>query len=399
MSNQIKSALTKAQDVYMPQIVGTLENNDMQFTDYQKQCVIGAINQIHDALKDKGKTFNDVEQSSMTDALTLTASLQLNPAASPAEIYYILRNKNISGYGEADKWVTIIEPGIEGDGNDSLLSRFGRDVKTVHKFWEVREKDEFSYPKFNGLEMTPPQWSPTGKGKVVKVVYPITKENGETDFLISEREDVVINLKAHIRNNLMNETFGIAESRYKANQKQKNEIDEKKSALLSQLEGKGLEAILADDKFKKHISPAWKDNSESMIVRKMRNNVVKKYPKNFENAFVARTFSEVDEEVRSVRRTVSEEANQELIDFDEPEKTPEEPKNEPQEETKKEPEPTPKETPKQEPKQETDNEVIDGEFEEVTKEETDKNNQQGTMFENISDLEKATDLDNMSPGF
>lgn len=322
MTQGFQSALSKAQDLYLPQIVNTIENNDMQFTDYQKQCVMGAVSQIYDLLQAKGKSFNDVEQSTMTEALTLTASLQLNPAAQPAEIYYILRNKKI-GYGQDEKWITEVEPGIEGDGNDSLLARFGRDVETVHKFWEVRSEDKFSYPAFNGLEMTPPQWQPTGRGRVEKVVYPVTKTNGDVEFLISEREDVAINLKAHIRNNMMNETFGIAKNRYKATPDQIKQINEKKNEILARIEGRSLDDMLADEELTKYISPAWKDNSESMIVRKMRNNVVKKYPKNFENAFIARNYSQADEEVRSVRRTVNEEANQELLDFDEPTPEPE----------------------------------------------------------------------------
>ena len=33
--------------------------------------------------------------------------------------------------------------GIEGDGNDAILSKFGRNVKHVHRHWEVREEDHF----------------------------------------------------------------------------------------------------------------------------------------------------------------------------------------------------------------------------------------------------------------
>ena len=41
-------------------------------------------------------------------------------------------------------------------------------------------------------------------------------KDGTIDYLIAEREPVKTNLIAHIRNNLMNETFGICENRYKA---------------------------------------------------------------------------------------------------------------------------------------------------------------------------------------
>lgn len=311
MSN-FETSLSKVTNTYLPMITRTIENNDMQFTDYQKQCVVGAISEISNVIESKDKTFNDIDQRSLTEALTLTATLQLNPAAAPREIYFITRNKKVG-----NNWVTVIEPGIEGDGNDALLARFGRDLETVHKYWEVRESDAFSYPSFKGLELSPPEWKPTGKGRVIRIVYPITKTNGDTDFLIAERDDVVVNLKAHIRNNLMNETFGIAESRYKANPKQLKEIDGKKKELFNQLEGKSLDDLLKDETFEKYISPAWKDSSDQMIIRKMRNNVVKKYPKNFENALISRNYNEAtDESVQRVRRTVNEEANQEVIDFD-----------------------------------------------------------------------------------
>ena len=54
---------------------------------------------------------------------------------------------------------------------------------------------------------------PTGKGKVVRVVYPIEMSDGTIEYHIAEREDVVKNLIAHINQNLMNETFGIAKKK------------------------------------------------------------------------------------------------------------------------------------------------------------------------------------------
>lgn len=307
-----QTAIEKATEVYLPMVSTKMEENQIVMTDYQKQCVMSAISIIDGLLKDKEKEWNQVDQRSVSDALTQTATLQLNPAASPAEVYYITRNTNIKG-----NWIQQIEMGIEGDGNDSLLARFGRDVKTVHKFWEVREEDEFSMLEYNGLELTPPRWKPTGRGKVIKVIYPISKTNGDVEYLISEREHVDKNLKAHISNNLMNETFGIAESRYKANAEQKKQIDAKKQEIKAIYKDMTLDEMLSDERLEPYISVAWKSphSSESMIVRKMRNNAVKKYPKNFENAFLARAYMEADEETTE-RRDVTEKANQELIDFE-----------------------------------------------------------------------------------
>lgn len=322
MSNSSKksfqTALTKATNTYMPMIADTLEDNHIEMTDYQRQCVMSAIAVVDNLLKAKSKTWGDVDQNSLADALTQTATLQLNPTANPAEVYYILRNKK-----NGNDWITEVEVGVEGDGNDSLLRRFGAEVKTVHKFWEVREGDMFVYPTYKGIEMSPPEWQPKGSGKVIRVVYPITKTNGEVEYLISEREDVDKNLKAHINNNLMNKTFGIAKSRFDASYAQKKEIDEKKREITDLFKYMSLDEMLTDKTLDEYISPAWKDaqSSESMIIRKMRNNVVKKYPKNFENAFLARAFNEAsDETAKQVRRDVTENANQEVLDFDTKEK-------------------------------------------------------------------------------
>ena len=132
------------------------------------------------------------------------------------------------------------------------------------------------------------------------------------EYLIAERSDVVRNLIAHIKNNLMNETFGIAKDRYSATEAQRKQIDEKKNEIIEQLKNKSIEEILGDAALANYISPAWKDeqSSEAMIIRKMRNNITKKYPKNFENAFLERVYNEsTDENLKSMRKDVTENAN------------------------------------------------------------------------------------------
>ena len=104
----------------------------------------------------------------------------------------------------------------EGDGNDALLRNYGNDVK-VYPCWIVKEEDEFTYPKRKGIEVEPPTWEEKGlSNKVVRVVYPVKLKDGTIEYLISERESVKVNLIAHIRNNMMNETFGICKDRYKS---------------------------------------------------------------------------------------------------------------------------------------------------------------------------------------
>ncbi|WP_239256652.1 hypothetical protein [Listeria ilorinensis] len=348
------TSLTKVNDTFFPMIQEQLQGNGLVMTDYAKQCVLSALSAINNVLEAKGINWNDqqLDKSNVTQNLLTVASLQLNAAANPREVYFQTRNVKFNG-----GWKTQVEMGIEGDGNDAILSRFGRDVKEVKQFWEVREGDKFTYPEFNGIELTPPRWSPTGQGKVIRVVYPIVRENGTVDYHIAEREHVVKNLAAHIKNNMMNETFGIAKSRYDATSEQKRQIDEKKQEIMNQLVGRDLDSILDDTGLQKYISPAWKDpqSRESMIIRKMRNNITKKIPKNFENAFVQLQYAEQDEDFQRVRKEVQENANAEVLEMPQ-----EEPQQEQQESSaaKEEPEVTDSEVFDHEPAEEESEEVV-----------------------------------------
>lgn len=316
---QYSTALTKISNTFFPMIENQLTGNGLNMDHYSKQCVMSAISTINAVLDLKGISWQDptLDKSNITQTLLTVASLKLNSAANPREVYFQTRNvkKKVDG---KDVWIKQIEMGIEGDGNDAILSNFGRNVEMVHQYWLVRSEDTFVYPAYRGIEMEPPQWQPTGKGEVIRVVYPITKTNGQVEYYISEREDVAKNLIAHINNNLMNETFGIAKSRYDATAAEKKKIDAKKREIINKVKELGLKA-LDDEEIQEYISPAWKDpqSRESMIIRKMRNNAVKKIPKDFGNAFVEMTYNEADDDSYSrLRKEVNENANQELLDFE-----------------------------------------------------------------------------------
>ena len=321
---QFSTALAKINDAYFPMIERQLTGNGIKMDDYSKQCVLNAISSINNVLAQNGIDWNDpqLDHSNITQVLLNVASLKLNSAANPREVYFQVRNVKQKKDGK-DVWKKQIEMGIEGDGNDAILARFGRDVKRVHQFWLVRENDEFEYPAYNGIEVTPPKWRPRGKGKVVRIVYPIEKTDGTIEYHIAEREDVIKNLIAHINNNLMNETFGIAKSRYEATPKQKAEIQKKKKEIIDKVKTLGLDQALEDEELQQYISPAWKDehSRESMIIRKMRNNIVKRIPKDFGVALVELSYEDsVNDYEERVRKDVTEYANQEVIDIvhDEP---------------------------------------------------------------------------------
>ncbi len=320
--SDFSTVLTKVNDNYFPMIERQLTGNGIEMDQYSKSCVLNAISSINTALDTKGISWNDdqLDRSNITQTLIQVASLKLNAAASPREVYFQVRNIKVKGAEGRDLWKKQIEMGIEGDGNDAILARFGRNVAKVGQFWLVREGDDFTYPQYTGFDVIPPKWIPKGKGDVVRVVYPILKTDGTVEFHIAERDDVTRNLIAHMNNNMMNETFGICADRFKANPDQRKQIAVKKSEVLNKAKQLGLSA-LDDPELQAYISPAWTEpqSRESMIIRKMRNNVVKKIPKDFGNAFVELTYHEAaDDTYAEVKHEIAENANGTVIDVEPP---------------------------------------------------------------------------------
>ena len=298
---EFKTNLTKVNEAYLPMITNQLENNNITLSEYSKSCVANAISAINNVLDTNGVTWGDasLDTNGITQILLSVAALQLNATANPRECYFQVRNVAVKGAdGKTTVWKKKIEMGIEGDGFDALVSRFGRDVKKMYPHWLVREDDDFKYPRYAGLEMTPPEWNPKGTGKVVRVVYPIQSTDGTVDYYIAERADVKRNLIAHINNNMMNETFGVCADRYKATDAQKVEIAEKKREILNKAKELDLDALLDSAEFDKFISPAWKEEQsrESMVIRKMRNNITKKIPKDFSSSLQAEIYNETSDE-------------------------------------------------------------------------------------------------------
>lgn len=292
------------------------EQNGVQYDEYSKQCAMNAMSSIFQLVQNTDKAdMNNLNTSNLREVVAQCASLKLNASALPREVYFQLRSKQINN----GQWVKMVEMGVEGDGNDALLRQFGNNVDTVYPVWLVKEGDDFVYPRRKGIEIEPAEWTPKGiSDKTIRVVYPVKLKDGTIDYLIAEREPVKTNLIAHIRNNLMNETFGICENRYKATAKQKEEIKAKKDEILSAVrECEKLEDILNCEVAKPYISAAWLDTPEAMIVRKMRNNAIKKFPKNL-NSMASNSLLQLDETYRSTQEEIAQNENsQEFVIEDE----------------------------------------------------------------------------------
>lgn len=310
--NEFTTAISQWTNTLTGLVTRDFDQCGVQFDEYSKQCAMNAMTSIFQLIKNDSKTkdLNELDSSNLREIVGQCASLKLNANAFPSECYFQLRTKKIG-----KEYVKVVEMGIQGDGYDSLLKNYGEGVKKVYPVWLVKDGDDFTYPKHKGLEVTPPEWEEKGLSeKVVRIVYPVWLEDGKVQYLISERDSVKTNLFAHVRNNLMNETFGICEERYNATDEQKKRISEEKEKIYDALRKcETVDAMLECELAKPYISAAWLDSPESMIIRKMRNNAIKKFKKNY-NAMAKQSIMQLDETYQTVQEEIEENANQ--VSFD-----------------------------------------------------------------------------------
>lgn len=293
------------------------EQNGVQYDEYSKQCAMNAMSAIYQLVQNTDKTdMNNLNTSNLREVVAQCASLKLNANAMPREVFFQLRSKQVNG-----QWGKMVEMGVEGDGNDAMLRQFGNNVDTVYPVWLVKEGDDFTYPRRRGIDIEPAEWTPKGlSDKTVRVVYPVKLKDGTIEYLIAEREPVRTNLIAHIKNNMLNETFGFVtgknskgkdRTRYDATQEEKAKINAKKEEILSAVRGcETLEDILNCEVAKPFISAAWLDTPEAMIVRKMRNNAIKRFPKNL-NSMASSSLLQLDETYKASQEEIAENENSE----------------------------------------------------------------------------------------
>lgn len=311
-----KKEFTTALSQWSNEIVKLIENDysscGVIFDEYSRKCAMEAVGSIYNLVKNDGKAnMNSLDTSNLRGIVENCAGLKLNPSAYPRECYFQLRNVK-----RGNEWVKVVEMGIEGAGYDSLLSHYGKDVEQVYPYWVVKEGDTYIPPKHKGLELTPPEWEEKGlSDKAVRVVYPVKLTDGTVTYLTADRASVKVNLLAHVKQNMMNATFGICADRYKATDKQKEEIKAKKDEILDALRACAtVDDMLECEVAKPFISGAWLDTPESMIQRKMCNNATRKYPKNYDQ-MARQAQIELDDAYRQTQDDVVESAN--AVDFDE----------------------------------------------------------------------------------
>lgn len=287
-----QSAEQKLSSVFMNGISKTGKELGFAFDDYQMYCAKECFTKAYELCISNSVDINKIKDN-VQKVMTQAATFKLNLAAQPAECYMIIRDAS------KENKVPYLQFGVQGDGNDRLVEEFGTHVVKIHPHWLVRENDEFVNPSFCGIEVSPPKWTPKDyHSKVVKVVYPIEYDDKSIQYHIAERESVVINLIAHINQNLMNEYFGLSIYSVKTDNEKKEIIKKQQQMrkdLISKCDGKSIEEILAIPELDEFISPAWKSlhSRESMIVRKIRNNITRPIPKNLKNAYISSLYQEL----------------------------------------------------------------------------------------------------------
>ena len=275
MGNDIKipsSSMLVVTSQFVEKLTNFAKATELSFTNEEKQIVTNAIRVIDPIIKSSGYTWNHFEVNNVMFVLQQTAFLKLNPSAKPRECYFIVR-KNYDKETKRQLAPTL-EFDIEGAGNITLLRKFGVDVKKIKSFI-VYEGDEFDAGEIDGWETKLPTYKPKFKSdKALYAVVMVGNSEEETQVLIASRDEVKKSILAHASN---------------------NGADIK---VLRELQQLSIDDILSDEKWLDYqivktfgnksyktplLSPAWTKphSKESMIITKMFNHAVRRYPKNF----------------------------------------------------------------------------------------------------------------------
>lgn len=328
------------------QLIGELEKASQEFgvgfTEYGLRCAINSIAGVLMFTKQNGIDIKEIDPTLLRLQIQNVGYTELNCATMPSEVYFDIR-KSTNADGKLVYQLTI-KP--QGAGNEKLVRKYGVGLKEgtgLHPAVLIREGDEFVLPSYNGITITPFKYVPkleNANNKVIAVVYPIEKADGTIDYLYATRDSVKPNIIAQIRQNTLYE-FKKVVSKYTdkyGNEREKTEIDvdarnefyERINQLAEKL---SVDELLENEEVKKYVNPTYTSggSKEAMILRKMKNNALKYYPKEYDNTMVAESVHNMWEEndtsviekknakqfVKDVDAQVDEDVNEDTIpDFD-----------------------------------------------------------------------------------
>ena len=320
------------------------------FTPYGKTCAINAIAGLVMFCKQNDIDLKDVDPTMLRLQVQNVGFTELNYASIPSEVYFDLRKQNVWAYeyneetGKKEKvekatYSVSIKP--QGAGNEKLVRKYGVGLKKgtgLHNAILIREGDEYQMPQFNGITVTPFIYKPkleNANNKVIAVCYPVEKEDGAVEYLIATRDSVKANLIAQIRQNAMyaDEFFNEEEYTGKDGKKHKKkklnkELRDTFYARVNEIaQGITVDEMLDNPELLPYINPTYTSggSKEAMIMRKMKNNALKNYPKEYDNSYISNAVRDMFEEndrtvlekknaIDAVEYDLDEDLNDDVID-------------------------------------------------------------------------------------
>ena len=331
-----------------------------EFTDYGKQCVINAIAGLVAFCKQNNTAIQDLDPTLLRLSLQNIGYTELNYSAIPSEVYFDIR--------KTDKGkILTIKP--QGAGIEVLVRKHGVGLKSetgLRSAILIREGDEFTLPQFNGIEITPPTYKPKFENinnKVIAVMYAAIKIDNSVEYLIATREGIKPNIIAQIRQNTLYDkrfkSYNAKDDKYYIDEEKRQKFWDELDAWA---EKKTVDQMLADPEYAPYINPTYTSGGsrEQMILRKMKNNALKNYPKNYGNAYVRNAvenmYEDVDDSLKEkpIGKDVVATVEKEITEPSKEEQVPDFEVNEDgevirQEEQAAEPEPEKTQEPKEEP--------------------------------------------------
>lgn len=297
VKKEVKTELGTVQEFYTNGVQTAIEKQGLAFDEEQIACLSAAVSEMFSISKKEGVDIREMDQTAINRILQQISFLRLNVNSIPKECYLIIRR-----YKNNQNKKPEFDFGIEGDGYDKIVRRYGVGIKRLYEPWIIREGDEFKLPSFHGIKVTDPEWQPKSySAKPIMVCYPVEYDDGRVEYKITDREGVAVNLKAHIENSI--------KTSFKYD-------DKKKESVRNKIKNMSLDEMFNDSELLEIMSPAWRDphSRDAMIIRKMRNNAIKPIPKDFQNAYISQLYEETYEDYDQYRSEEKKKNPEEAIE-------------------------------------------------------------------------------------
>lgn len=330
--NEIKTvetsvpAFSKGQK-FQVEIMQELEKSmnvvDVSFTDYGRKCVVNAIGQLILTCQNQSIKLEDINSILLKQQLQSVGLTELNCAGQPSEAYFDMRktwvkvvNKETGKEESRLVYNVTIKP--QGAGNEKLVRKYGVGLKKgtgLHQAILIHEGDVVTMPQYEGAVITPLKVETKFENinnKVIGVAYVIEKEDGSEDYLIATREGIKPNIIAQIRQNALYK-FKVEKTNSKGATYEAVDEDARDrfyTKLDADAEKMNVDELITA--YKDYVNPTYTSggSKESMILRKMKNNALKYYPKEYDNSYIKNAvenmFEEKDESVMEKPKVAKE---------------------------------------------------------------------------------------------